>query len=185
MSTRGPAACCLLHQVIVSRSPEAPERSSRFLENDPSSSPSSVNATDPKESIEFGPGMGPSDSMSVLTYISRMKSITPSMVHVVMKLVTIFAVVCLMGCSGCKSCNKVENPPSPEYPCGSRAHPCSLSPLLCCWNTEVCGGPDGTGCPTGMCCAMGEDYSIATNPPMKPTMKPGVDMSPQWSIGHR
>jgi hypothetical protein len=49
---------------------------------------------------------------------------------------------------------RATNPVSAEYPCGTRAHPCSRAPLTCCWNAMVCGGLEGTGCPAGMCCAI-------------------------------
>lgn len=98
-----------------------------------------------------------------------------------MKLVAALALVCLTGCAGCKDCNKAHNPVSPDHPCGTRAHACSTNPLMCCWNSEVCGGPVGTGCPAGMCCALGDDYSVSPNP----SAKPGANMSAQWSIGYR
>ena len=59
-------------------------------------------------------------------------------------------------CSGTPS-----NPVSPQYPCGTRAHACSVSPLSCCWNGEVCGG-EFLSCPVGMCCYDGE--SLGKNP---------------------
>lgn len=56
----------------------------------------------------------------------------------------------LAQCSG-----SVSNPRSAEYPCGPRAHACSVAPLACCWNDQDCGGQPGSGCPEGMCCYSG------------------------------
>jgi hypothetical protein len=95
-----------------------------------------------------------------------------------MKLLVVFALFALVGC---KDCNNPNNPTSPEHPCGTRAHPCSLQPLLCCWNDEVCGGPVGTGCPANMCCFVGDDFSASASPSASPGAKP----VPQWSVGRR
>lgn len=65
------------------------------------------------------------------------------------------------------------NPRSPEYPCGTRAHACSQEPLSCCWNSEVCGGQPGSGCPAGMCCYGGD--SLAKTPG-----DAGASQQPQW-----
>jgi len=59
--------------------------------------------------------------------------------------------------AGCSALTRIENPVSPGYPCGTRAHACSVEPLTCCWNGEVCGA-EGTSCPAGACCYRGESY---------------------------
>jgi hypothetical protein len=33
---------------------------------------------------------------------------------------------------------KFENPVMEGYPCGTRAHACSIEPLSCCFNYELC-----------------------------------------------
>lgn len=68
----------------------------------------------------------------------------------------LFAIATVCACS-----QAVPNPVSPDYPCGTRSHVCSKNPLMCCWNSEVCGGPVGTGCPAGYCCYIGDDYGAA------------------------
>jgi hypothetical protein len=68
-------------------------------------------------------------------------------------------VLCSICALGCKDFNKIHNPVAPGYPCGTRAHACSLTPLTCCWNGEVCGGQPGSGCPDGMCCFVGDRMS--------------------------
>lgn len=70
---------------------------------------------------------------------------------------TILALLCVLFC-GCAPCTPPPNPVSPEYPCGTRAHACSTAPLSCCWNTEVCGGEIGSGCPVGYCCYGGDSF---------------------------
>lgn len=55
------------------------------------------------------------------------------------------------------------NPRSPEYPCGTRAHACATAPLSCCWDSQVCGGQVGSGCPAGMCCYAGEGFMSSRN----------------------
>lgn len=89
-------------------------------------------------------------------------------------LLTTLLVLCCCGCAGCKDCNQVNNPVSKDYPCGTRAHACSVQPLMCCWNNEVCGGAVGTGCPAGMCCYVGEGFSAS------PSAKPDKQQS-QWA----
>jgi len=101
---------------------------------------------------------------------------------------TLLLIAALATFSGCKDCNKIDNPVSPEYPCGTRAHPCNLKPLSCCWNNEVCGGPVGTGCPAGMCCYVGDDFYSATPKASSSTPKassapsamPSSARNPQW-----
>lgn len=100
---------------------------------------------------------------------------------------TLLLVAILMTLSGCKDC-KVDNPVSPEYPCGPRSHPCSLQPLACCGNNEVCGGPPGTGCPAGMCCYVGDNFFMtapktsgsASKAESVPSAMPGAARKPQW-----
>lgn len=87
--------------------------------------------------------------------------------------------------ASCSSCLHVENPVEPGYPCGTRAHACSLEPLACCWRGEVCGGKPGSGCPAGYCCYVGEYYS-ATSPssvPPEVTIPPEAELprKPQWT----
>lgn len=86
--------------------------------------------------------------------------------------------ILIAGCSGSK-CNEPYNPTSKDYPCGTRAHPCSIQPLMCCWNNEVCGGPVGTGCPAGMCCYVGDDY--VTLSPSGSAEVPRPNTKPQWN----
>jgi len=62
--------------------------------------------------------------------------------------------------AGCP-CNEINNPVSPEYPCGTRAYQCQSG--KCCWNDHVCGGDPGVlNCPPGLCCFQGGDW--APNP---------------------
>jgi len=68
-----------------------------------------------------------------------------------------------LGMSGCATCGQNDNPVSPDYPCGTRAHACSVNPLMCCWNSSVCGGQVGSGCQEGFCCYAGEDYAAKTD----------------------
>lgn len=56
--------------------------------------------------------------------------------------------------SGWLGCGPWQNPNSPDYPCGTRAHKCASG--LCCWNGEACGGEGFPNCPAGMCCFEGE-----------------------------
>jgi hypothetical protein len=77
--------------------------------------------------------------------------------------------------AGCGACNQpVANPVSPDYPCGTRAHACSAKPLSCCWNSEVCGGEVGSGCPAGSCCYAGETLATGKDGGAGPASK-------QWS----
>jgi hypothetical protein len=101
----------------------------------------------------------------------------------------ILLLAAILTLSGCKDCNKVENPVSPDYPCGTQAHICSLKPLSCCWNSEVCGGLVGTGCPAGMCCFVGEDFFYTAAPKASgsapktapvPSAMPGAARNLQW-----
>lgn len=62
--------------------------------------------------------------------------------------------VLLVLLAGCWN-SDVNNPVSPEYPCGTRAHACSMSPLSCCWNFQYCGAA-GNRCPADMCCFDGD-----------------------------
>lgn len=81
--------------------------------------------------------------------------------------------LCILVC-GCANCNQINNPVSTDYPCGTRAHACSTTPLACCWNSEVCGGAVGSGCPTDSCCYGGDNFGASkdagpaeTPPPTK------------------
>lgn len=56
----------------------------------------------------------------------------------------------LVLCVGCQQ--HVENPVSPERPCGTRGVSCEGG--SCCWIGQMCG--DGLTCPDGMCCYIGE-----------------------------
>ena len=98
-------------------------------------------------------------------------------------LTSIFALA-LLGCAGCKDCNQPNNPISKDYPCGTRAHACSTSPLMCCWRDEVCGGQVGSGCPEGMCCFVGEDLTAAASPSASSktplVAQPGAKQQAQW-----
>lgn len=76
---------------------------------------------------------------------------------IVSPVLILIALVVALGCG--RDCNIVDNPVSKDYPCGTRAHPCQLNPLTCCWNNAVCGGPVGSGCPEGYCCFVGDDDS--------------------------
>jgi len=67
--------------------------------------------------------------------------------------------------------NEANNPVSPSYPCGTRAHACSVEPLSCCWNGYDCGAA-GTSCPAGMCCFVGDDYGASPDA--------GAKTEPQW-----
>lgn len=58
---------CVPHQDIVSGCPEAPGGVCRFASNVPTGSSSAAKAAGPKLRIEYGPGIGPSASRSVLT----------------------------------------------------------------------------------------------------------------------
>jgi hypothetical protein len=100
-----------------------------------------------------------------------------------MKFIGLVLVTLIVGCSGCKDCNKGDNPITKDYPCGQRAHACSVQPLTCCWNSQVCGGPAGTGCPPAMCCYVGE--SDMASPSASPSAAPGAKQEPQWSLGVR
>lgn len=73
-------------------------------------------------------------------------------------------VVWLATLSGCSALTKIENPVKPGYPCGTQSHACSLTPLTCCWNGEVC-GKSGSSCPEGMCCYRGDDGWAASQAP--------------------
>jgi hypothetical protein len=55
------------HHAMVCGSPWAPGKVVKFAENVPTSVLSGRNAADAKLSIEWGPGIGPSASTSVLT----------------------------------------------------------------------------------------------------------------------
>ena len=58
--------------------------------------------------------------------------------------------------TGCPTyCTEINNPVTPEYPCGTRAHGCSSSGG-CCYNQDDCGG-DVPNCPEGYCCYRGGD----------------------------
>lgn len=46
------------------------------------------------------------------------------------------------------ACGPIENPISPDYPCGTRGRSCGNG--LCCGISEECG--TGLGCPEGYCC---------------------------------
>jgi hypothetical protein len=70
------------------------------------------------------------------------------------RMLLVLAMAVLVSCAGW---NKVNNPVSEDYPCGTKAHACSFSPLACCWNDSACGGK-GTSCPEGMCCFVGDSY---------------------------
>jgi hypothetical protein len=61
--------------------------------------------------------------------------------------------------SACPKWDPANNPVSPEYPCGTRAHVCTTSPLACCWQGQDCGA-EGTSCPAGMCCASGDSFGV-------------------------
>lgn len=63
-------------------------------------------------------------------------------------------VVLLAGCWN----SDVNNPVSPEYPCGTRGLVCSTDPLSCCWQHQYCGAK-GTRCPEDMCCFDGDRAS--------------------------
>ena len=63
-------------------------------------------------------------------------------------------VIVTMLSTGCGQCNEVQNPVQPGYPCGTRAHACSVEPLSCCWNNFDCGGTI-LSCPPGRCCYAG------------------------------
>ncbi len=61
------ASGCVCHQAIVFSSPFAPGRVARLADKVAICLPSAVKAADAKLSMECGPGIGPSASMSVLT----------------------------------------------------------------------------------------------------------------------
>ena len=60
---------------MVFGSGEAPSKRSKFAEKVDMTVPSSEKAAEPSDSIEFGPGIGPSDSISVLTNISDLEDV--------------------------------------------------------------------------------------------------------------
>jgi hypothetical protein len=87
---------------------------------------------------------------------------------------------------GCRNCNQVNNPVSKDYPCGTRAHACSITPLECCWNGEICGGQPG--CPPDMCCYVGESpagsempQDASPKPLTSPSAKPAASALPDAS----
>lgn len=90
--------------------------------------------------------------------------------------VAIFACTAVLLAACSKDCSQINNPVTPDYPCGTRAHACSTNPLMCCLNTDVCGGPIGSGCPAGMCCYIGDDYGAGP----RPSAQPGARSEPQW-----
>ena len=100
--------------------------------------------------------------------------------HLTMRKILLLAMLLsFAGCTRCSDCNKVNNPVSPDYPCGTRAHPCTLTPLTCCWNTDVCGGrPDWPGCPAGMCCYVGDDYGAVPASSAPPVRGPTAQWAP-------
>lgn len=57
-------------------------------------------------------------------------------------------------------CGPVNNPVSPEYPCGTRGHMCYSG--KCCWNGQECGG-DVAYCPEDMCCYVGDEYAATSD----------------------
>jgi hypothetical protein len=77
----------------------------------------------------------------------------------------VFLLLFCVGCAGCKDCNKVDNPISKDYPCGTRAHPCSMSPLMCCY--------------------VGESFMASPSAMPSASAAPGAKFEPQWSIGTR
>ena len=87
---------------------------------------------------------------------------------------SIYPLALLLLASCHSDCNQINNPVSKDYPCGTRAHACSMQPLMCCWNSEVCGTDSGNGCPKGMCCATG-DFGINPDVPVSGTKQVG-----QW-----
>src|SRR5580693_5638806 len=68
--TSSHAAGWVFHQSMVSGCRVAPGSGSRDAYHDPSSLSSSANATAPSASMEYSPGAGPSDSMSIETNTS-------------------------------------------------------------------------------------------------------------------
>jgi hypothetical protein len=78
-----------------------------------------------------------------------------------------FLFVVVMMSFGCNQ--PVQNPVSPEYPCGTRAHKCDSGG--CCWNFEDCGG-DVPSCPADMCCFA--DMGAAKD------LDAGRKIEPQW-----
>ena len=55
--------------------------------------------------------------------------------------------------ASCAGWTTADNPVSQDYPCGTRAHACTGTPLTCCWNGSICGSAKLSGCPDDMCCA--------------------------------
>jgi hypothetical protein len=78
--------------------------------------------------------------------------------------------------TACKNCTSVNNPVSPDYPCGTRGHVCSTNPLSCCWVGDDCGGT--LGCPRDMCCFAGTAAAYSSAQPI--SSSESTKPSPQW-----
>ena len=62
----------------------------------------------------------------------------------------------------------ILNPPTgpgTDYPCGARLHQCADGG--CCWDSQVCGGQPGSGCPAGACCYSGDSFGTPQRQPVK------------------
>ena len=76
------------------------------------------------------------------------------------------------------ACLAVNNPESPDYPCGPRGLVCSGSypHATCCWQGDTCGGVDPT-CPANYCCWVGDDQQAARGSGEKKWAR----IRPQWA----
>jgi hypothetical protein len=64
--------------------------------------------------------------------------------------VTMLFLVLVLACN-----QKVVNPVTPGYPCGTQGLVCPNH--MCCWLGDVCGGDVPPTCPVNMCCWVGPD----------------------------
>ena len=86
------------------------------------------------------------------------------------KLIPRFVLALIVVAAGCGSFNQVQNPITPEYPCGTRMHQCSDGG--CCWNNEDCGG-EILSCRPGRCCYRGSGAGKNAEQKDRPVSKPG------------
>ena len=69
--------------------------------------------------------------------------------------------------ASCAGWTTADNPVSQDYPCGTRAHACSIQPLECCWNGTICGNAELSGCPIDSCCYEGDELAAHKAPVKK------------------
>jgi hypothetical protein len=80
------------------------------------------------------------------------------------------------GSVGClqQDCSQINNPVTPIIP-SAQGSCMQHQPLMCCWNTDVC-GDHRVWMSGGMCCYIATDYGVGP----QPSAQPGARAEPQW-----